>query len=371
LKIGVLRVDVRKALDAGIGTYIRQVVPKVIRRMDGLQVEFLIQRGESPQQELFEGGEARLIEIDAAPLSLREQVGLRRAPNSGRLLWAPSISHGLFSNQHLFVTIHDMAQVYGGRSVATRAVSVIAAVYFHSLLRSARGIACVSRFTLDQVKRFLGRDPAVPFGVTPLGVSPAWRHVAGGPVADPPYFLFIGSIRPHKNLATLLRAFSQVIDEIPHHLVLVGNPSGMDREVREALTSGKLAEAGRVRIAGTIPHDDLVELTSGATALVFPSLYEGFGLPPLEAMAAGCPVIASNVTSIPEVCGDAALYFDPYSPEQLANRLRELATLDSMHRHIIVEAGLRQSQAFTWDRCADLTAGLLRECIAQLNGNED
>ncbi len=149
-----------------------------------------------------------------------------------------------------------------------------------------------------------------------------------------PFLLYPANAWPHKNHARLFEAFAHVRTERPElRLVLTG--AGHDR----------LALPDGAESRGHVNLDDLVELYRTASALVFPSLYEGFGIPCVEAMACGCPVAASNVASIPEVCGDAAVYFDPLDPESIADGIRR--ALDSPP-----PGGTERAALFTWERCA-------------------
>jgi glycosyltransferase involved in cell wall biosynthesis len=150
-----------------------------------------------------------------------------------------------------------------------------------------------------------------------------------------PFLLYPANRWPHKNHERLFAAFARVRRELPElRLVLTGQGHG-----RAQLPDG-------VESRGHVSPDELVELYRSAAGLVFPSLYEGFGLPPLEAMACGCPVAASNSTSLPEVCGDAAEYFDPLSPEDMAQAI--LRALDGR----LVGRGLVRAARFTWGACA-------------------
>jgi glycosyltransferase involved in cell wall biosynthesis len=162
-----------------------------------------------------------------------------------------------------------------------------------------------------------------------------------------PFLLYPANRWPHKNHARLFDAFALVRRERPElRLVLTGQ--GHER--------ASLPEA--VESRGHVSADELLDLYRSAACLVFPSLYEGFGLPPLEAMACGCPVAASNATSLPEVCGDAAEYFDPLSTEDMAAAI--VRALDGR----LVERGLAHAAGFTWDRCARAHDAVYRDLSA-------
>ncbi|MFX1237855.1 MAG: glycosyltransferase family 4 protein, partial [Promethearchaeota archaeon] len=151
------------------------------------------------------------------------------------------------------------------------------------------------------------------------------------------YMLFVGAIEPRKNVGRLIDAYSSLNTSMP--LVIAGNKAWLyEKELARNLKN--------VLLLGHVPADDLRYLYGGAFCFVFPSLYEGFGLPPLEAMAFGCPVITSNVASLPEVCGDAALYVDPYNTKDITEAIETLLT-DKKMRTELAEAGKERAKIFS------------------------
>ena len=171
------------------------------------------------------------------------------------------------------------------------------------------------------------------------------------------FLLAVGSANPTKNLERLRAAFARLADD-ELQLVIVG---GVNARVFADAGEGRAAVApSRVLNTGALGDPTLKALYQHALALVFPSMYEGFGLPPLEAMACGCPVAAAHAASLPEVCGDAALMFDPLSVDDIAMALRRLVD-DAALRARLVQAGSAQAVRFTWDRSA---AALLSELEA-------
>ena len=176
--------------------------------------------------------------------------------------------------------------------------------------------------------------------------------------------IFVGLLKPHKNVARLLRAFARVRDRIPHRLVLVARHRDVRNVDRDALAlAAKLGD--RVELLDEVPFAELLARVRAAQAAVQPSLHEGFGLPAVEAMAAGTPVLASRAGAMPEVCGDAALYCDPESEEDIARALLALGT-DATLRARLAEAGRRRAHQFSWDACAATTAIALAGALTAL-----
>jgi glycosyltransferase involved in cell wall biosynthesis len=174
-----------------------------------------------------------------------------------------------------------------------------------------------------------------------------------------PYFYYPAATWPHKNHERLLEAFSKFKRKHEDYkLILSGIKKQKADEVEQIIKSLDLSRS--VELLGYLPYDKLPKLYQQAQALVFPSLFEGFGIPLLEAMASGCPVTASNVTSIPEVAGKAALYFDPLDPDDIAEKMEEIAFNTNLRKKLVVE-GYNQAKRFSDDRMAKETLSLYKK----------
>jgi glycosyltransferase involved in cell wall biosynthesis len=168
------------------------------------------------------------------------------------------------------------------------------------------------------------------------------------------YFLLLGNLSRNKNMSVAIQALRRVPDVM---LVIVGNLRA------KVFTVGPNSGADRVFYAGRIDDDDVAGLLRNAAGFIFPSLYEGFGIPPLEAMVNECPVIASKIPSVEEVCGGAALYFDPHDPVALADAMQRILTEDEPQRDQRKARGARQAMTFTWEHSA---GALIDFCRAEL-----
>lgn len=203
----------------------------------------------------------------------------------------------------------------------------------------------------------------VAYGAVDDGFAPVPRDQAAKELEEShglrgPFVLFVSTLEPRKNIEGLLRAFAAIKDELPHQLVLVGAAGwGLDK------LPGLLAELGlekRVTRVGYVPgHQDLARFYGAADAFVFPSLYEGFGLPVVEAMTCGCPVITSDRSSLPEVAGDAAEYVNPDDPGAIAEAMRRVLG-DTDRRAGMCDRGLAQAKRFHWQECAQTTLDVYR-----------
>jgi len=234
-----------------------------------------------------------------------------------------------------------------------------------AVARGARMILTPSESTRRDVVKLLGVDPG-RVRVIPYAAGPSFRPVALAPDrleaahgVRPPYFLYVGTLEPRKNLGRALRAFASVAERLgPCRFVIVGQRGWRYEEVlREA---ARPSLRGRVDLLGYVPEERLPDLYAHALALVYPSLYEGFGLPVVESMACGTPVLTSRSSSLAEIGEGAALLADPSDEKALADGLFALAT-DEALRQGLRARGLERARAFSWERTGRETAALYRE----------
>jgi len=235
-------------------------------------------------------------------------------------------------------------------------------------LRKATRIITLSDFVRQEVLNTFAFDPAnvvtVPVGVDdrfrPQGVQGTQDIMARNGLEHGRYILSVATIEPRKNLHGLVRAFMRLPAHLraAYPLVLCGASGWHESHMEQSLNA--LAREGSIRRLGYIHEADLPGLYAGAAAFAFPSFYEGFGLPPLEAMASGTPVLASATGSILEVVGDAGLLVDPHDDEALTEGLERILT-DQALRDACIAAGLERARRFTWTSCVDRTIALYRE----------
>jgi glycosyltransferase involved in cell wall biosynthesis len=239
-----------------------------------------------------------------------------------------------------------------------------ARLFAERVMRRADGLIAISENTRRDAVRILGL-PQDKIEVIYPGIAEAFfrtapesaRAAAAKYALQRQYVLFVGTIEPRKNLDTLLDAWAQLAPALREEFELVvAGPAGWANALLfERLRSG---EAG-VRYLGYVPEEDLPGLTAGATVFVYPSLYEGFGLPVGQAMAAGVPVITSNVSSMPEVAGDAALLVDPRSPAEIAAAMERLLLSPGL-RVTLARNGAARAQRYTWEACARQSLAFFR-----------
>ena len=269
--------------------------------------------------------------------------------------------YGRFLSRPYLVTVHDLIRYF---DLARPAEPLIHPLNRRDRLllrldyagiRRAAAVLTISEATRQDVIRHLGvpaeRVHTVHSAIDHERYRPVDRRLVAGP-----YVVVVGTEHPRKNLGRVLEAFAQLKRDPRHRglkLVKVGGPGKAEWDYRRE-TERRLRDLGlgdEVVFTGRIPDEDVVALYSGARCLVFPSLYEGFGFPVLEAMACGCPVVTSTSSSLPELAGDAALLVDAYDPAAIAAAMRRLVEDDALRRELR-ERGLRRAAEFTWERTA-------------------
>ncbi|SDX27022.1 alpha-1,3-rhamnosyl/mannosyltransferase [Pseudomonas syringae] len=242
---------------------------------------------------------------------------------------------------------------------------------FTTSIERADHIITISEYSKQDMVRHLGIAPE-RISVTPLGVDPVYFErieiaerdaVLARHGLKPGFFLVVGTLQPRKNLQRVLEAFQQLPPDVrkAHPLVIVGRDGWSNEELLPQLDA--LEQRGEGRWLSYLPQKDVFSLLQSAGALVFASLYEGFGLPAIEAFAAQCPLIASNNSSLPEVTGDAAWAVDPHSVESISKAMRDVLEQPE-ERERKVQRGLERARRFDWDICAQNTLEVYRKVLA-------
>ena len=290
----------------------------------------------------------------------------RRPPD---VLFVPAHVLPLVRPRRSVVTVHDLGYHYFPEA-HTWSARLYLELSTRLNARWATRVLADSRATADDLMRVYG-TPADKLRVVYPGLNPAIRRVAdqnrmaevAGRLGIPgDYILHVGTLQPRKNLARLIEAYGMLAGAEPiPRLVLAGQRGWLSQGIFQAVE--RLGLAGRVHFPGYVAEEELPALMSGARLFVFPSLYEGFGFPVLEAMACGVPVVCSNTSSLPEVAGEAALLVDPTDVSALAAAMRQ-ALIQTELRARLIDAGQKQAARFSWERAARATLAALEEAAA-------
>jgi glycosyltransferase involved in cell wall biosynthesis len=357
----------------GTGTYIRQLVPALLRQDPGLDVKLFQARFEEASPERW----MRSLWVEELPHGIRwlyprwnltGRPPLPAALSSLELIHAPSAVAvpPAADGQRLVVTVHDLAFLVVPHVFPTVWRSLFR-IGLRAAVRRADAIVAVSRNTAEDLLSRTKVDPArvhvIPEAAAIPPEEPADPDQAVARLKVPrPYLLFVGTLEPRKNLVRLIRAYRRATASgLPHALVLAG-PLGWRHQtlLREIALQGP----GDVVLTGPMAPAELDALYRSAAAFVYPALYEGFGLPVLEAMARGVPTICSNTSSLPEVAGDAALGVNPASVREIASAIEVLLTDPALMQRL-ADRGRARAERFSWDETARLTLQVYEKALGR------
>ncbi|MCG3203801.1 MAG: D-inositol-3-phosphate glycosyltransferase [Elusimicrobia bacterium] len=275
------------------------------------------------------------------------------------VFWGTQHVLPVFMEKHIkgVLTVHDLVQYAFPDTMKMKNLWINKIIIPPSVHR-ADVIVAESNWTIADVKKFINPKNKIMKTVY-LGVGPTFfsrdketsrKKIKEQYGIDAPFLLTVGTFEPRKNIAGLFRAFSLIADKIPHHLAVVGQKGWKNKKITEEISGSRIKN--RIHLLGFVPDDILPEAYSASDLFVFPSLYEGFGFPPLEAMACAVPVVASNVSSIPEVVGDAAMLVNPHDARSISEGILKVVSTPTLQKDL-VERGLKQASLFTWKKTAD------------------
>ena len=363
----------------GAGVYAENLVRELILKFKGTEdiLFLLVQEDEERIRRIAEESpNVVVVSIGAklfrnrALLLLYEQLVLPFLLLRKRIDLVHSLhyTHPLVSPCARLVTIHDLTFLLFPE-LHTFARRLIMPFFIRRAVRHADGLVFDSIASYVDAQKLIPTTKGNLRRITPLGV--AWQEFNGNEhngrgvlekfSIEKPFLLFVGTIEPRKNIARLIWAFELLANEFPDLLlVIAGKPGWHFEKVFSAMRNSE--HRSRIRYLNFITDAEKKTLLSACAALAYPSLYEGFGLPILEGMAAGAPVITGNVSSLPEVAGDAAILIDPFSVEQLADAIRTVLR-DPAKRDRLSALGRKQAAAFSWARTATLTFEAYRDVV--------
>jgi glycosyltransferase involved in cell wall biosynthesis len=317
---------------------------------------------EPKSRELNHSGGLRLHPLRLAALqttNLLPQAAVNLLARRCDILHVSNLLRTFPARPKLSATLHDLTASLVPE-FHTRAQVEADQVFAERVLRRADGLIAVSENTRADAIRILRLRPekirviypGAGSGYFSAGLAEA-THAAQACSIGVPYFLFVGTVEPRKNLDTLLDAWLSLPTTFRHEneLVVAGMPGWKSGNTLRRLAQLTRERSG-VRYLGYVPEPLLPGLTAGSQGLIYPSHYEGFGIPVVQAMAAGCPVIASGVSSLPEVTGGAALLIDPRSAGEIARAIRRLQESDAL-RGKLRSAGRERARHFTWEKAAE------------------
>ncbi|OGC74297.1 MAG: hypothetical protein A2145_04775 [candidate division Zixibacteria bacterium RBG_16_40_9] len=365
MRIGI---DVRKINDFGIGTYIQNLI-KYLLEADKLNQYFLFFNHQDINS--FNYPKEQVIKLinNSPKYSIREHFSLSHQAQKYnlQLFHEPHYTLPYFLKCKKVVSIHDLIHLKFPQNLPNRRAYIYAKFMIGQAIKKADKILAGSENTKnDMVEIF--KTKAEKIEVIYYGVDEIFKPLKGQNLLENfknkykltnKYILYSGSIRKHKNLENALRAYALLKDE-SYHLVIAGVGLQNQKDLEPLLNELKIAE--KVKITPFLDYSELVLLYNSASVLFFPTLYEGFGLPVLEAMACGIPVISSNNSSIAEVSAEAAILVDPLNLKKMADALEKVLEETSL-RQRMVSLGLERAKIFSWEKTAQATLRVYRELL--------
>lgn len=358
----MLTIDVRWMDLAGIGTYLAHVVPGILATFTDDPICLLGNTARLANLPGVDNSNVRILDVHSPMYSIREQFEIiQTIPKETKLFFATHYNIPLLYRGRMLVTVYDVMHLARYDLVGGLHKWLYAAMMLNATRWRAESILTISNFSKDELERltFAGRADIHPIH---LGVSDDWLTIPTQPRPyEGRYILYVGNVKPHKNLSALVRAYTTLAHRIPHDLVIVGRKEGFitgdDTVVRTTATMGD-----RIVFTGRVDDATLKQYFVHADIFVFPSLYEGFGLPPIEAMAAGCPTLVSNAASLPEICGDASLYCDPGNPTDIAEKLQTILD-DPELQSLLRTRGRERIKTFRWETCVRKTCAVIARLL--------
>jgi glycosyltransferase involved in cell wall biosynthesis len=351
-----IAIDARKLRDFGIGTYIRNILIELSRLDRDTEYAVLCRPDDVEAGDVL-GRNFRMVPESAPTYSIAEQfrIPMSLAREGVRLVHEPHYVLPPLIRCRSVVTIHDCIHLMFPQYLPSKLGYVYAKGSMWTATRKANRILTVSEASKRDILRFFNVPPekvvVIHNAIDERFLTPADPErmdlVRQRYQLDHPFVLYVGNIKPHKNIQRLIDAFARARGRCPDDLklIIIGDEISKYPALRQSVHKHKLDK--HVRFLGFQPMETLAAFYRYARVFVFPSLYEGFGLPPLEAMACGAPVVTSNVSSLPEVAGGAALLVDPYDPDSIADGIARAVNDDALRADMIAR-GKERARSFSW-----------------------
>lgn len=354
-----IAIDVRKMNDFGIGTYLRNLI-RYLPRVDDVHEYYVLCYRQDEDLLRSLSTVVRPVFVTPANYSVSEHISLPLAIRKigAHLFHSPHYVLPMLTRCPSVVTIHDVIHLLFPQYLPSRSAVHYARYMIGRALRKARIVMTVSNASKRDIESLFEVD-GKKIRVIPNGIDAALTEELDPEAVERirrrfqlsgRHALFVGNIKPHKNVERLIGAFAKLREDPAYAdvtLIVVGDEISKYPSLRRAVERHRVR--ANVRFFGFVPERTLVGLYRVADVFVFPSLYEGFGLPPLEAMANGTPVVTSSISSLPEVVGDAALTVDPYNIDEIANAMRSLLS-DVSLRERLIAAGRERAKRFSWEK---------------------
>lgn len=364
-------IDIRMIGASGIGTYLQNLIPYIIKEFEAV---FLINKADLLYAEALNLQNIVLLKGDI--YSIREQFELKKKIPHCDLFWSPHFNIPILpiNARKRIVTIHDTYHLSYLKNLPWLQ-KFYAKIFYSLATKLSNQIITVSNFSKNELKKYLNVSDE-KINVIYNGVdTELFKKITDKTVLEKiklkyglanKFILTVGNVKPHKNLVNLIKAFQhmQQYEQPDYELVIIGKKDGFinrDYHVFDIINNDN-ALKNKINFTGYIPTEDLPFIYNLASVFVFPSLYEGFGLPPLEAFASGTLTVVSNKSSIPEICGEATTYFNPEDPMDISAKI-EFVLKNNNTAQSQIERGFARLNKFSWKLSAEKHIRLFKSLV--------
>lgn len=362
-----IAIDARMINASGIGTYLQNILPGICKNYKTALIG---------KKELLEEYKCEVIHFDAPIYSIKETITLPFKIPKCKIFWSPHFNVPIFKNraEHTISTIHDVFHL-AFHSTLPKEQKIYAKLFYNLAVNRSSKVITVSNFSKQEIIRYTSAEKkkisVIYNGVNQEDFSqsfnPPEKLVIRARYNLPQnYILFVGNIKPHKNLNNLVSALGMIFKNNKDlFLVIVGKKEGFitgDNQLTQLIEKNKTLK-DRIKFTGFVDQNELPFIYQEACLFVFPSTYEGFGLPPLEAMAANTLAIVSKAGALPEVCKTGALYFDPYDIEDIKRGIENALHIFPEEREKINQEALNICKIYTWKKSIQEHISLFNELL--------
>ena len=362
-----ITIDLRLWNTSGIGKYLQNIIPIVIREFK--DINFTLLGNKNLLKSInWPSNVIAINEFNTRIYTVKEQVtALKVIPKDCDLLWWPHWNIPIFYKGKIITTIYDAFHLRIPVNLKNFFKNIYTRLLFYFVSKNSLLTFTLSDFSKSELTELSKINPK-DIHITNLAVDKEWFEFKSNEnkIDMPyPYIVYVGNVKPHKNLITLVKSYISIIDKIEHNLVIIGKKEGFisgDKEVQKYAN----LYPNKIKFTGWVDDIDVRSYVANADLMVFPTLYEGFGIPPLEAMACGCPVIVSDIAVTREICSDAAIYFDPKNTEELSKSIVNILS-NTNHKNNMILRGTERSKDFSWESSANNTINKLTELFLKMN----
>ena len=335
---------------SGIGTYMRTIIPEIITKVHSTNFHLIINRCDN---DIIFADNVKTIKINSKPYSFKEHFEIpRKVPKNIDLYWSPHYLHPFFLKSKYLLTIHDLYHLKKSNNILKNIYSFL---YFAHIRYHKYNLIAVSNFTKNELLKLKFKNDSIT--MIHNGLDDKYENLS---LENQNYILTVGNLKKNKNILRLVKAYESIQNDFNLDLYIVGDYKNIKN--KDILALSKIKKNKRIHLLGVLKKNELEKYYNSAHFYIHPSIYEGFGYPPLEAMSCGCPVLSSKEGSLGEVCKEGALYFDAYNYKDIASKMRDFLSDDS-YREKLINQGNKVILDYKISRTIEKTAKLIERII--------